>query len=287
MISSYYLNGLEGRRASREYKMLGNNVIQQGGGLAVPSDDAESDGFGYVVPGWSAPANVRALTTTRNGGYSQLGGTKSLNLGINTSDSIDLVKHNRSFLRKSLALNNEPVWLEQVHGTEIINLSSQINSLVADGAVTNVNGQICAILTADCLPLFLCDRFGEQVALLHVGWRGLAAGIVEKGVGLFKASPFDLVAWAGPAISQTSFEIGNEVREQVGGSKDHYYPSQRKGRCYADLYKLVRDRLNKVGVSEYGWDVHCTFQDASSFYSYRRDPDCGRMASLIWKSEYS
>ena len=267
-----------------EFKLPGNNVNREGDGSVVGSADSDSNGFAYLVPGWSAPGNIHALTTTRNGGYSE-SGTSSLNLGENTSDSIDLVERNRNFLRKALALDNEPVWLKQVHGTELLSLPSQLNSPIADGAFTKISGQICAILTADCLPLFMCDRFGEQVALLHVGWRGLAAGMVEKGVGLFEALPVDLMAWAGPAISQSSFEIGTEVREQLGGSKDHYRVSQRKGRCYADLYSLVRDRLNAVGVSEYGWDAHCTFQDEESFYSYRRDPDCGRMASLIWNSE--
>lgn len=256
---------------------------QEKDNLVGKSTEATSIEFSYLMPGWRAPGNVHALTTTRNGGYSQ-SGTASLNLGMNTSDSVELVKRNRDYLRKALALDSEPVWLKQVHGADLISLPSQLNLPVADGAITDQSRQICAILTADCLPLFICDRFGKQVSLLHVGWRGLAAGIVEKGVGRFEALPADLIAWAGPGISQLNFEIGAEVREQLGGSDDYYRASEREGYWYADLYSLVGDRFNAVGVNEYGWDTKCTFKDGKSFYSYRRDRDCGRMASLIWKS---
>lgn len=262
-----------------------NHLNQESDDSMQSSVNTDPNGFGYLLPGWSAPGNVYALTTTRNGGYSQFG-TASLNLGLNTSDTVDLVQRNRNHMRNALSLGSEPVWLEQVHSTEVVALPSQKVLPIADGAITSKVGQICAVLTADCLPLFICDRFGKQVSLLHVGWRGLAAGIVEKGVGLFEALPASLMAWAGPAISQLNFEIGAEVRDQLGGADDYYRASEKEGHWYADLYSLVGDRLNAVGVHQYGWDAHCTFQDENSFYSYRRDNDCGRMVSLIWKRDY-
>ena len=249
--------------------------------------------FGYILPGWRAPANVHALTTTRWGGFS-LGTTSSLNLGLNTSDPAELVESNRDLLCKTLGLPSEPVWLTQEHGVNLISLPPLIENKViedqvlqdkaADGAITAEPGQVCAILTADCLPLFLCDRFGEQLALVHVGWRGLAKHIVEKAIGDFIHPPTDLMAWAGPSISQANFEVGPQVREQLGGPDDCYQASPKARHWYADLYGLVGQRLHALGIKEYGWDSHCTYRDEHLFYSYRRNANCGRMVSLIWKT---
>jgi polyphenol oxidase len=274
------------------------NTIKDGQDSNLGNDPSDASGkvppeFAYLLPGWPAPANIHALTTTRWGGFS-VGSTCSLNLGLNTSDPAERVMRNREQLRKNLNLPNEPAWLTQAHGVNLISLPPQLEDKVledkvsqdkvADGAITAEPREVCAILTADCLPLFLCDRFGEQLALIHVGWRGLAKGIVEKAVDKFFHPPTDLMAWAGPSISQVNFEVGPQVREQLGGPDDCYQASPTPGHWYADLYGLVGQRLHALGIKEYGWDDHCTYRDEHLFYSYRRDADCGRMVSLIWKT---
>lgn len=241
-------------------------------------------GLEIVEPEWPAPKNVQALTTTRIGGVSKASYT-SLNLGAHVSDDPAAVAENRHRLAATLGLPTEPVWLEQIHGREIVNLAaSPTNMLVADGAMTARTGLVCCIMTADCLPLFLCDHGGTQVAVIHVGWRGLAAGIVEHAISLFNAPARQLLAWAGPAISVEHFEVGAEVKAQLGGGEQAWRESEQAGKYFANLYNLVGERAAGQGIGWYGHTEACTFADKKRFFSHRRDGLSGRLASIIYKS---
>jgi len=166
----------------------------------------------FIFPDWPAPANVKALTTTRVGGLSR-GPYASFNLGDHVDDDPDVVRRNRAWLREALALPAEPVWLKQVHGVTVVDAASADADTIADGAWTDRSGVVCAVLTADCLPVFLCNRQGTKVALLHAGWRGLAAGVIEAGLQALATPGAELLAWLGPAIGPDSYEVGDTVRD--------------------------------------------------------------------------
>jgi len=233
----------------------------------------------YIIPQWSVPAHVKAYTTTRSGGVSrdQYG---SMNLGLHVGDDRHSVAKNRNIIKSELNLPSEPVWLEQVHSTNIVEASAPIECQ-ADGAFSKKADIVCTVMTADCLPLLLTNVGGNQVAAIHVGWRGMANGIIEKAISLFDTAPERIVAWAGPCIGPDKFEIGLQVREQLGGC-DEAYQSLNSDKLYANLYLLCKQRLKALGVSNYTYTKTCTHSDESRFYSYRRDGQCGRMASLIW-----
>lgn len=237
-----------------------------------------------VAAGWDAPAQVHACTTLRRGGVSR-GGHATLNLATHVADDPEAVAENRRRLREALALPAEPAWLQQVHGTGIVDAAAAGPGCVGDGSFTTRPGLVCAVLTADCLPLFLCQRDGAQAGVFHLGWRGLAAGMVEAAVASFPAPGARLVAWLGPAIGPRAFEVGEEVRRALDGPdmEDCFESSVQPGRYMADLYRITRHRLRRAGVTDCAWDASlCTFEQPASFYSYRREPVCGRMASLIW-----
>lgn len=240
----------------------------------------------FIEAVWPAPARVRALTTARGGGVSGAP-YDTLNLADHVGDQPQHVAENRRLLRAALALPAEPVWLKQVHGTRVVDAATIGDSAEADGGYTDAAGVVCAVLTADCLPLFLCDRAGTRVALVHAGWRGLAAGIIREGVAAMRVPGGDLLAWLGPAIGTDAFEVGAEVRSAclaVGPSAAAaaFRPAARPGHWWADLYALARAQLNAAGVHAVFGGGHCTFRESQRFYSYRRDRVCGRMASLIW-----
>jgi len=244
----------------------------------------QNNGLKFIRPDWSAPDNVTALVTTRIGGVSK-GHYDSLNVAAHVEDSMDVVNENRERLINAANLPSEPVWLDQVHGTDIVELDESIPSppIAADGAMTSKQGVVCAVMTADCLPLFLTSKDGRSVGVIHAGWRGLADGIVEKAVLALNDSPDNVIAWAGPCISNQHFEIGAEVREQLDGMDSAYTASENSGKYYADLYQLVGERLKNSGVSQYSHSEYCTFRDKDLFYSYRRDKVAGRFVSLIWR----
>lgn len=237
----------------------------------------------FVYPDWPAPVNVRAVTTTRTGGFSRRP-YASLNLSDRVGDDAQAVARNRALLREALGLPAEPLWLDQVHGTTVINATAA-SGAAADGAWTNEHGVVLAALTADCLPVFLCDRTGAQIALLHAGWRGLAAGIVEAGVRALGSPGAELLAWLGPAIGPLSYEVGEEVRQaflsQDPGAAEAFR-ANANGRWHADLYALARRRLRALGVQAVFGGQRCTFLEEDRFFSHRRDGRCGRMASLLW-----
>jgi len=237
-------------------------------------------------PDWPAPGHVHAATSTRTGGVSD-GPWASLNLAAHVQDDPAAVRENRRRLRQALDLPAEPLWLTQVHGT-VIATGHNTPGCEADGSYTDQAGTVCAVLTADCLPVLLCDRDGRELAAVHAGWRGLAGGVLEAALARFSAPPEQLLAWLGPAIGPAAFEVGAEVRaaflDEDPGAEAAFRPV-RPGHWLADLYSLARRRLARCGVTAvYGGGL-CTWQDAGRFYSYRREPVTGRMATLIWRDQ--
>ncbi len=204
-----------------------------------------------------------------------------MNLGAHVGDDPLLVIANRQKLKSDLRLPNEPVWLDQIHSTRVLNADLAIKNTRADGAFSRRNQIVCAVMTADCLPLLLTNKAGSQVAAVHAGWRGMANGVIEQAVSRFVCQPSDIVAWAGPCIGPNNFEIGAEVRNQLGGSESAYL-SIENNKLIANLYVLCEQRLAALGVTQYTHSNECTYTDKQRFFSYRRDGQCGRMASLIW-----
>ncbi|WP_232301224.1 peptidoglycan editing factor PgeF [Gilvimarinus agarilyticus] len=246
----------------------------------------------YLVPDWPAPVGVKAAVTTRVGGQSE-GGYRRFNLASHVGDAPEAVLANRQQLCVELGLVREPQWLEQVHGVKVIEARDDNRVRTADGVFTTAQGMPCAVLTADCLPILLCDHSGTQVAAVHAGWRSLARGIVPRALARFSASPGQLMAWLGPAISVDHFEVGVDVIEaffESATSVAHsdaiaaaIRPGARPMHFYADLYQLARAALAECGVSAVYGGGECTYGDTERFYSYRRDGAAsGRMASLIW-----
>ena len=239
----------------------------------------------WLQADWPAPANVHAGTSWRQGGISQ-GAYASLNLALHVGDDVQAVLENR----QRLGLPAEPVWLNQVHGLTVVDagkVRQKVSELPieADASYTNQAGVICTVLTADCLPVLLCDRAGSRVAAVHAGWRGLVAGVIEDTVMALQLPGDQLLAWLGPAIGPESYEVGDEVREtflqQDAEARTAFRPS-RSDHWWMDIYQLARQQLAKVGVTGVFGGEHCTYQDKERFYSYRRDGVTGRMASVIW-----
>lgn len=245
-----------------------------------------------IIPDWPAPVNVRALQTTRAGGVSAQP-YADLNLGDHVGDNPDAVARNRILLRAHLP--SDPVWLQQVHGNIVVDAGQTVGVPDADASLSRKVDTICAVMTADCLPLLLCDEAGTVVAAAHAGWRGLAGGVVEAAVKAMNVAPERLLVWLGPAIGSQAFEVGNEVREAFLAhdteAHEAFEPSPNLStqdaalstqKWLADIYLLARQRLALLGVERvYGGGL-CTYTDAERFYSYRRDQVTGRMASLIW-----
>lgn len=239
---------------------------------------------GWIVPEWPAPRSVRALITTRAGGASG-GAYAGLNLGMRSGDTVEDVVRNRASLRHWLPA--EPLWLRQVHGTSVVEADGSDESREADAALARRPGIVCAVLTADCLPVLVCDELGTVVAAVHAGWRGLCAGVIEQTLHAMGRPPAALLAYLGPAIGPAAYEVGAEVRDafiaaaQGSGAAAAFAPG-RAGKHYADLYALARLRLAGSGVHRVYGGGYCTYTERERFYSYRRDGATGRMASLIW-----
>lgn len=239
--------------------------------------------IGWLPAGWPAVPWVRAGTTLRTGG-SSVGAFASLNLADHVGDRPEAVWANRAQVRSALHLPSEPCWLRQVHGTQVLQAGGSIYG-AADAIVASRYGLVCAILTADCLPVLFCDTCGTRVAAAHAGWRGLAAGVLEQTVAALGCDPGSLFAWLGPAIGADAYEVGAEVRAcfvRSDRAADAAFRPSREGHYLADLYGLARARLQAVGVDKIYGGSRCTFSEPAQFFSYRRDGACGRMASLIW-----
>ena len=238
----------------------------------------------WITPDWPAPATVRALSTFRGGGVSE-GRYASLNLGSHVEDAVEAVVENRRLLRAAAALPAVPRWLTQVHGVRVCDLDSEVPVTPADAAVTRQPGQVCAILTADCLPVLLASTSGDRVGAAHAGWRGLAAGVIEAAVAALDCPGESLLAWLGPAIGPGYFEVGAEVREDLlradPAAEGALEPNSR-GRYMADLYALARSRLTRLGVAGIYGGGECTYAAADAYFSHRRDGLTGRQGTLIW-----
>ncbi len=235
-----------------------------------------------LIPDWPAPAQVKALQTTRAGGISSTP-YDSLNLGDHVGDAPLAVAHNRMLL--NTLLPSEPVWLEQAHGTLVANADHASCLPQADACIARHRAAVCVVMTADCLPILLCDKQGSVVGAAHAGWKGLAAGVIEATVQAMNVAPQNLMAWLGPAISQDAFEVGDEVRAAFIAAQPQalvaFIPGQH-GKWLADLSALARLRLNALGITQiYGGD-YCTYREREHFFSYRRDGATGRMGTFIW-----
>jgi YfiH family protein len=238
----------------------------------------------WIVPDWPAPANVKAFITTRAGG-SSIGPYAGLNLGLRTDDDPLAVEANRRRLRA--ALPDEPKWLRQVHGCEVVDADALASVPEADAAVARSANTVCAVLVADCIPVLLADRAGSAVAIAHAGWRGLARGVLERAVERLDRPPEELLAYLGPGIGPGAFEVGADVRDAflAGDARaEAAFRPRAPGKWMADLFLLARQRLARCGITRmHGGDL-CTHSDPRRFYSYRRDGATGRMAALIWRA---
>jgi YfiH family protein len=248
-------------------------------------------GSNLIVPDWPAPANVHAMQTTRNKGYSHAP-YDTLNLGSHVKDNPQHVAQNRQLL--SQYLPSEPVWLNQVHGIHVVDAANTNCVPDADASFSIRENVVCVTMTADCLPVLLCNNAGTVVAAIHAGWRSLCDGVIEATVAQILTTtpvkPADLIAWLGPAIGPQAFEVGGEVRMQFIEKdaqadlafKKHPAFKPHDDKWLGDIYQIATQRLNNLSVTKiYGGGL-CTYTDKERFFSFRRDGDTGRMATLIW-----
>ncbi len=245
----------------------------------------------YLVASWSEgkPLNIRAITTLRTGGVSS-GDFSEYNLALHVGDEPQAVKSNRDKLRSELALPAEPVWLNQVHSDMVLNIDEpgileRESYVQADASVTCSKGVVCAVMTADCLPLFFCNQNGTEIAASHAGWRGLHAGIISNTVKTMRSSADEILVSLGPAIGAQAFEVGEEVYQAFTTKSrlnDSAFVAATKGRYLCDIYQLARIELQALGIKKIAGGEFCTYRENQKFYSFRRQQRTGRMASLIW-----
>lgn len=245
----------------------------------------------WLIPDWPAPANVHAATTLRSGGVS-CGVYASLNPALHVGDDAGLVKQNRQLIKESLGLPSEPVWLDQIHSNRAVQAypplakggGGDLDLQQADASYTAESGVVCAVLTADCLPLLICAVDGSQVAAIHAGWRGLLAGVIGNTLAAMQNN--DLLVWLGPAIGPDCFEVGAEVRDAFLEKSPAFttaFKQHGNGKWLADIYKLARIDLAMLDIDKVYGGGFCTVTEQERFYSYRRDKQTGRMATLIWR----
>ena len=243
-----------------------------------------SETSNFFTADWPAPEQVHVVTTTRRGGVS-MPPYDTFNLATHVGDQPEAVQQNRARLVAKLSLPSVPLWLTQVHGRDVATVPGAKEGVEADAAWTDQPGQVLAVLTADCLPVVICDHEGTQLAVVHAGWRGLVEGVLEAAVTKFSAAPENLLAWMGPAIGPEAFEVGPEVRHALisayPANADAFTPG-KGDRWMADIFLLARLQLGRLGVSRVFGGGRCTYSDPEHFYSYRRDGRTGRMATLAW-----
>ncbi|MFA0810486.1 peptidoglycan editing factor PgeF [Microbulbifer epialgicus] len=249
----------------------------------------------YLTPTWPAPARVRATSTLRRNGHSKEA-YASFNLAAHVGDLESAVLANRRQLHDQLNLPAEPQWLEQIHSDRVVEAHPDGLVRTADASFSQTSGIVCAVLTADCLPVLICDKAGTRVAAAHGGWRGLAGGILRNTVTALDCDPAELMVWLGPAIGPKAFETGIDVLEAFFENAQSREHTEAIARCFqphslkplhflSDIYALARAELAGLGITEvYGGD-HCTVSESDYFYSYRREKTTGRMASLIWLAD--
>jgi polyphenol oxidase len=236
-----------------------------------------------LIPDWPAPGNIHAATTLRSGGVST-GLYASMNPALHVGDQKDLVLQNRQMLKELLHLPSEPVWLNQIHSNFVIDAAKTESLPEGDASYSSKPGIVCTVMTADCLPLLVCDSSGTYIAAIHAGWRGLLTGIITNTIKNLPKS--DLMVWLGPAIGRQSFEIGSEVRDVFMDKSQEFataFTQAGNEKWLADIYLLARIELIQLGIENIFGGNFCTVTDQTRFFSYRRDQDTGRMATLIWR----
>lgn len=254
----------------------------------------------FIEPDWPAPKHIKACCTTREGGVSQPP-YNQFNLALHVGDEVEHVLQNRQRLHNFLALPAEPFWLDQQHTDIVVHHACREQhsarlATVADASWTDIEHSVCAVMTADCLPILLTNQAGSVVSAIHAGWKGLQKGIVTNTLQQIARKGIlmsDMMAWIGPAISQRNFEVGQDVYDafvMADVSNSAFFQSQKsvnqaddtEAKYLADLVGLAKKELHMLGVENiYGGD-YCSYQEEHKFFSYRRDGDTGRMASLIW-----
>ena len=240
-----------------------------------------------IIPDWDAPANIRAWSTFRTAPQGQAYSNSpfnSFNLANHVDDDAAAVQKNRELLKDSLQLPAEPCWLQQTHSTTVIEVAAGMKNISADGSYTREKETVCIVMTADCLPVLLCDRQGTVIAAVHAGWRGLLDGILGSAVAKLNVPAQDILVWIGPAIGPASFEVGDEVRESfLKADKENAqaFDAQADSKWRANLYHLAAMQLNSLGISQISGMDRCTYKEQEQFFSYRRDGNTGRMATLI------
>lgn len=241
----------------------------------------------YLKPNWNAPAHVHAVTTLRTGGFSR-GSYSSFNLADHVGDDHNTVIKNRQQLYEDLKLSHEPLWLKQVHGIEVINWNETLvkqTEYEADASFTQLRHHACVALTADCLPVVICDQKGTIVAAVHAGWKGILSGVIEATVKKMGVPGESLIAWMGPAIGPEAFEVDEDVRDkfiQVEQQAEEAFKPGKPGKWFGDIFLLGKQQLNRVGVNSVFGGYHCTYKQTDQFFSVRREKETGRMATLIW-----
>ncbi len=243
----------------------------------------------FIKAGWNVPSNVVAGVSNRFGGHSIQPFT-SLNMGDHVEDDRGNVELNRRLLANQLGVSDDAIqWLDQVHGTKVyrVNRQTRAKPPKADAAITATRGIVCAVMTADCLPILLCDKYGREVAAVHAGWRSLVSGVIENTVENFEAESNQLKAWLGPAIGPKAFEVGEDVREaflnqELGHESMKAFKAieDKPGKYHANLYRLAKLRLRALGIKDITGHAYCTVKE-SQWYSYRDEGQTGRMASFI------
>ncbi len=239
----------------------------------------------FIYPNWDAPKNILAMTTTRANGFSK-GEYSSFNLSLSSKDDSKHVTKNRNKLKQQLNLPNEPCWLSQTHSTNVINGNDYKPSISADGLITTTPNTVCAILTADCIPILICSRNGDFVGAIHAGWQGLLNGIIEKAIKKSNLNPSDIIAWVGPSISQKFYEVQQDFMNRFINNSPEYIPAFSKNTnqdsWQADLKLIAKLKLEKLSIPNIYISPHCTYTEEDLFFSYRRDSETGRIATLIW-----
>jgi hypothetical protein len=237
----------------------------------------------FIYPDWPAPANVKALQSTRLGGNSAVP-YDSLNFGTHVGDNPRVVAHNRQLLAPHMP--SEPIWLEQVHGKVVVNADAAGCVPQADACISRHRGAVCVVMTADCLPVLLCDEAGTVVGAAHAGWRGLCDGVIEATVKEMGVAPQQLMAWLGPTIGPHAFEVGEDVRAAFmahdAQAAAAFIPLAAEGKYRADMVRLARQRLNALGITRISGGTFCTYHQKDKFFSFRRDGVTGRMGTFIW-----
>lgn len=240
----------------------------------------------YIYPDWPEDLRVSAITSTRIGGVSQAP-YHSFNLAEHVGDKQQHVSENRALLTKTAKLPSEPFWLNQIHGTDCVKYQKSFSIPIADSSFAKNKNQVLAVMTADCLPILFKSNNADWVAACHAGWRGLLNGVVESTLNTFHGPMEEIVAWIGPAISKNAFEVGDDVRQMFvakNKSNERFFEPKGMDKYWFDFVTLAKQFMASKGINVYGGN-HCTYRDEKQFYSYRRDGETGRIASLIWINE--